>query len=147
MSLAKSYRNAGPDAALVTIPLVIIMSMVVSPEDKSEWLSSGSTVFVMFVGAVAYSLWMCVLCLPIFFCKHDKVKGNKNLTALEWFAAPIGFMALVFFNQYLNLNQYLNRDMIAHEGYVPVIYTLCLNIPFLIALIWSYSKHLRFQLN
>lgn len=104
---------------------------------KSEWLTSESVIAMTVIAAIGYGLIICVLALTIFLNKHERVSSNSIFSALSWFALPFGFICLVIGKA---INEYLTVGS-TNE----IIYSVVLNLPFVIGLIWGFCKFRKLQ--
>ena len=135
MTLNQHYRNAVLYPSLCAIVLIVILSIIDNYDYKSEWLTSGYVIFLSIVYAFIYSLIIQVLALPIFLIRYPRIRNNTFFTALCWFLLPFGFITIVFIHEI--------SFTLKYEGKLGIefIYTMTLNLPYVIGLLWGYRKY------
>lgn len=137
MTLNQHYRNAVFYPSICAIVLIVILSIIDNYDYKSEWLTSSYVIFLSIVYALIYSLIIQVLSLPIFLIRYPGIRGNILFTALCWFLLPFGFITIVFIHE-VSFN-------LKYEGKLGIefIYTITLNLPYVIGLLWGYLRYRR----
>lgn len=137
MTLYELYKKSVVYPWLILLPCILIYSIMKNRNYKSEWLTSESVIAMTVIAAIGYGLIICVLALTIFLNKHERVSSNSIFSALSWFALPFGFICLVIGKA---INEYLTVGS-TNE----IIYSVVLNLPFVIGLIWGFCKFRKLQ--
>lgn len=135
MTTTRYYRNSTLYPTTLVIVVILIFSIVDNRDYKSEWLTSQLVIGMSFVTSLVYSLILSILCLPIFLVNIEIINRNKLLTALCWFLLPMIYITTVLTHEIkcnLTYNKKFGTDF---------VYVILLNLPFIVALIWTYLKY------
>lgn len=81
-----------------------------------------------------YGLSICILALPIFLNRFEKVRRNNSLVILSWLRLPVGFIAIAFHQIAVEA-----KDKPASPGN-GFMYALLRNVPFAVGLTFSYVR-------
>jgi len=129
--LKKTFRIAVLYPSLFTIVGITIFSIIENYNYTSEWVTKEFVIFLSIIHVLIYSGIFCLLSLPIFLNKFEKIRINVILRILTWFLLPFGFIICVY-QKY----RYLT--------YSNFIYDFILNFPFIVGLIYSYIRFSRY---
>ncbi|PCH98641.1 MAG: hypothetical protein COB85_01145 [Bacteroidetes bacterium] len=120
----------------------IIVGATYAAFDEGSYIEEYDTASSVFIEAAFYTLLFCsvgwIISLGIFFNKIQQIKNNKLLRSISWFLMPFAISIWYVFHEITTrikfgvFNEY-------------VISMLIIIIPFLVALILSYSKYSREQ--
>ena len=137
MNLSGYYRRATIYPSLLSIFITTIYSYNVNRSYKSEWLTSDAVTLFSMMAAFVYAIIICLLSLTLFFNKYERVRQSRNLSLLSWFLLPIGFIATVIVS---NIRLMISDQTDDRSDF---IFIILLNLPFMVALIWSYVRYRR----
>jgi hypothetical protein len=138
MSLSQHYQQAVFYPFIIVMLSTIVFSIVDNCNYKSEWLTAGSVIMFSIIWAFLYSLIIGLLSLTILLNKFESIKENELFRVLCWFLLPFGFIAVVI-NHEISFKMQFEAGKFGKD----FIYTLILNLPFVIGLICSYVKYIR----
>jgi len=137
MTLSELYKRSVVYPWLILLPCITIYSIIENRNYKSEWLTSESIIGMTIMAAIVYGLIICILALTIFLNKNERVSSNGIFSALSWFVLPFGFICLVIGKA---INEYLTVGSTSE-----IVYSLFLNLPFVIGLSWGFWKFRKLQ--
>lgn len=135
MTIGEHYKKATLYPSIAVIVSTIVFSIIENKDYKSEWLRAESVVFLSITTAVIYCLIISFFSLTIFLIKFQKIKESNVLTFLSWFLFPVALITFVIIHEIsfsIKYQEKLTSDF---------IYTIILNLPFVVGLIWSYYKY------
>lgn len=135
MTLGEHYKKATLYPSIAVIISTIVFSIIDNIDYKSEWLTAESVIVLSITTAFVYCLIIGFFSLTIFLIKFQKIKESNVLTFLSWFLFPLSFITIVFIHEI--------SFSIKYQGKLTsdFIYTIILNLPFAVGLIWSYYKY------
>lgn len=131
----RHYTNAVFFPSIVVMALVMVLSFIRDYDYQSEWLTSVAAILISMATAFIYCFIMSLLSLTIFLNKKRVVGTNKVLSLLAWFLLPFGLVVLVFIHRIwynLKYERSFSGDFLD---------LLVLNVPFILALIVTYSRY------
>ena len=103
---------------------------------QSEWFDNDGWWLSMIL-AIVFSCFVCLLSLPIFLTNNYRVRANKYLTMIAWFAAPGSLIVYIFAKHIQYLIRYDNGSLDEN------IFVFTILLPHLIGLTVAYIKFKR----
>ncbi|MCB0430070.1 MAG: hypothetical protein H6585_02245 [Flavobacteriales bacterium] len=128
------YVHAAVYPSIAMVVVCTIYSVWNNRDYQSEWLTSMAVVRMMFLFALVYGVWMCLLALPMWLNKNERVRNNGLLNTITWWGCPLGnFMAWTLY--------VVRVIQMKNDSAWPVfIYALILNLPYILSLARTYVQ-------
>jgi hypothetical protein len=139
MTLSRIYIKAVVIPGIIMILGVLVYAIIENRDYKSEWLTSEAVIQMIFVFALLYWICICILALPLFLNKYQKISSNIIISLLSWFLLPGILMCIVIQKA---ITEYLNG-----EDTGIIIYAILMTLPFVIGLIGGFWKFRTLQGN
>ena len=121
-------------AGLIVILINIVWGIIeYDPDYESEWLTPGFAVFWSIVLAIINAIVISTLSLTIFFNGIKNIRYRLFLSIISWFLAP-----MIWIGHYLIKALFLICSDDSYNG--DITFLLLNTIPYLIGLVWSFTK-------
>jgi hypothetical protein len=132
MNLFKYYRKAVIYPSFFILFFGIINSII--ENYNTEWQFAKSAIIMSISTSLIFCLLICVLSLPIFLNKLEKLNKNLIWNILVWFLLPFVYISIIW------IYDIENRIKFEFGFGDDFFYLLIKTIPFVIGLSWTFIK-------
>jgi hypothetical protein len=140
MTLSRIYIKAVVIPGIIMVLGVLVYAIIENRNYKSEWLTSEAVIQMIFVFALLYWICICILALPLFLNKNQKVNSNNIISLLSWFLLPGILMGIV-------IQKAISEYLTVERDSGTIVYAILMTLPFVIGLIWGFWKFRTLQGN
>ena len=121
-----------PSAIVVVFHICWSIWFEIKEQDsKYEWFTPGTLVSIHLLMIVSNAIIFWVLCWPILFCDHQKIKRNLVLNALVWFLLPFAWVGY-----------WLNKYFHAFHGFdIGSLFVFSNTIPYITGVVISFNQY------
>ncbi len=132
MNLTNYYIRSAIYPSIILFPVMLVTAWIDNKDYESEWLTGESVIGMTIIMILIYGAIMSLLTLTLFLNRYHTIRSNSLLSALAWFLLPGSFIAIVLTKSFVEFQTVGSDEEIK--------FTLIVNLPFILALIWNFIK-------